>query len=253
MLCGEASLVNRGWDGIQAVSLRCRAWTCPDCRESRRKQLVALALSGKPNKFITLTVNPAWGSSPYERARALADAWRVVVRLAKTKYSLKSLPYLCVFEACESGEPHLHILARVEWISHSWLREQMQRLINAPIVEVQEVKNKKKLAYYISKYIGKDPQRFHTCKRYWSTRDWELTSFEPEVAPGRWHRRWTLVRTPLSALAEEWRSQGLDVEVSRHRILSTWSGPPDDVVFEVAEYWRRLEGWPRCRHSDVGL
>ncbi len=48
MLCSEASMVNTGWDGIQAVSLRCRAWTCPLCCESRRKQLVALALSGQP-------------------------------------------------------------------------------------------------------------------------------------------------------------------------------------------------------------
>ncbi len=233
MLCGEASMVNSGWDGIQAVSLRCRAWTCPDCRESRRKQLVALALSGQPDKFITLTVNPAWGSSPYQRARALADAWRTVVRLAKTKYGLKALPYLCVFEACESGEPHLHILARVQWISHSWLREQMKRLIDAPIVEIEQVKNKKKLAYYISKYIGKDPQRFHTCKRYWCTRDWELTMYEPEPLPGRWHKGWYLVRTPLSALADEWRSQGREVDQGRYRLLCLWSGPPDD---EIADY-----------------
>jgi hypothetical protein len=233
MLCGEGSIVNRGWDGKQAVSLRCRAWTCPDCRESRRKQLVALALSGQPDKFITLTVNPSWGTSPYQRARALADAWRTVVRLAKTKYNLKALPYLCVFEACKSGEPHLHILTRVNWISHKWLRKQMKRLIDAPIVEIEQVKNKKKLAFYISKYIGKDPQRFHTCKRYWSTRDYQLTPFHTEPPSGRWSTRWQLVRTPLSALAEEWRSEGLEVEVSRHRVLAMWSGPPDDEITEM--------------------
>ncbi len=233
MLCSEASMVNRGWDGVQAVSLRCRAWTCPLCRDDRRKQLVALALAGQPDKFITLTVNPAWGSSPYERARALADAWRTVVRLAKTKYGLKALPYLCVFEACESGEPHLHILARVKWISHSWLRAQMKRLINAPIVEIEQVKNKKKLAYYISKYIGKDPQRFESCKRYWSTRDYQLTKYEPEPPEGRWDPSWKLVRTPLRALAAEWRVQGLEVEQSRHRLLCLWHGPPDDVISEL--------------------
>ncbi len=230
MLCSEASLVNKGWDGVQAVSLRCRAWTCPLCRDDRRKQLIALALAGQPDKFITLTVNPAWGESPYQRARALADAWRTVVRLAKTKYGLKALPYLCVFEACESGEPHLHILARVKWISHSWLRAQMKRLINAPIVEIEQVKNKKKLAYYISKYIGKDPQRFESCKRYWCTRDYQLTTYEPEPPEGRWDTGWNLVRTPLRALADEWRDQGLVVEQSRHRLLCLWHGPPEDEL-----------------------
>ncbi len=246
MLCSQSSMVNHGPDGCRAVTLRCRAWTCPLCRDGRKKQLIALALSGKPNKFITLTVNPAWGSSPYERARALADAWRTIVRLAKTKYSLKSLPYLCVFEACESGEPHLHILARVKWISHSWLREQMLRLIDAPIVEIAEVKNKKKLAYYISKYIGKDPQRFASCKRYWCTRDWQLTKYDPEPPTGRWDHRWHLVRTPLAALAEEWRDHGHDVQQSRYRLLVSWCGPPDDVLAEIDDCWtrwRREKSW----------
>lgn len=245
MLCSEACLVNRGHDGIRAVSLRCRSWGCPLCCESRRKQLVALALSGRPTTFITLTVNPAWGSGPYERARALADAWRVVVRLAKTKYKLASLPYLCVFEACESGEPHMHILCRVKWISHGWLREQMRRLIGAPIVEIERVKSPKKLAFYVSKYMGKDPHRFQTCKRYWTTRDWELTKFQPQPPPGRWHSRWQIVRTPLAELAEEWRSQGREVEVSRYRILCSWHGPPDDELAEL-EYIlaRRRKGLP---------
>ena len=245
MLCSESSMVNRGWDGIRAVSLRCRAWTCPLCAESRRRQLVALALAGQPTTFITLTVNPAFGTSPYNRARSLADAWRVVIRLAKTKYNVKTIPYLCVFEATKKGEPHLHILARVKWISHGWLREQMARLINAPIVEIEEVKDKKKLAFYISKYIGKDPHRFHTCKRYWATRDWALTKFQPQPPPGRWHSHWQLTRTPLAELAAEWRSCGLEVEEGHHRLLARWRGPSDDQITSYLHVlYRRRRGLP---------
>ncbi len=234
MLCGEASLVNRGHDGIRAVSLRCRSWKCPECSERRRKQLVSLALSGKTNRFITLTVNPAWGSSPAQRARALADAWRVIVRLAKTKYRQKSLPYLCVFEACESGEPHLHILARFPWISQKWLSDQMARLIGAPIVTVEAVRVTKKAANYIAKYAGKGPFKFAASKRYWSTRDYELTKFKPEPPPGRWHSHWEIVRTPLAALADEWRREGLEVEASGSRLLCSWHGPPQDELDAVA-------------------
>jgi len=226
-------MVNRGWDGIQAVSLRCRSWTCDICREARKKQLVALAKSGDPNTFITLTVNPKFGSSPYDRARRLADAWRKILRMVKAKYSYKTIPYLCVFEATKLGEPHLHILCRVKWISQDWLSKKMAKLMMAPVVDIRRVKNKNKLAYYISKYIGKDPHRFKTCKRYWTTRDWELTTFEPEKPEGRWHSQWELVRTPLSELAEEWRGEGLEVENGRHRIVAKWRGPPDDVLAEL--------------------
>lgn len=233
MLCSEASMVNTGLDGIQAVSLRCRSWGCPLCNAARKSQLVALAKSGDPNTFITLTVTPRFGSSPYDRARRLADAWREIIRLAKARYGYRTIPYLCVFEATKKGEPHLHILCRVKWIGQKWLSDQMKRLMMAPRVDIRRVHNKKKLAFYISKYIGKDPHRFQSCKRYWTTRNYELTKFEPTKPDGRWDQCWKLVRTPLAALAEEWRQQGREVELGRHRILCSWHGPPDDVWAEV--------------------
>ncbi len=269
-------MVNAGWDGLQAVSLRCRSWGCPLCSESRRKQLVALAKSGDPNTFITLTVNPAFGSSPFDRAHRLADAWRVLIRLLKRRcrkcqkahvslsaaagrelpfegrvlpdglrccYGYTELPYFCVFEATLNGEPHLHILARVKWISQKWLSKAMEALISAPIVDIRRVKNKNKLAYYISKYCGKEPHRFQTCKRYWTTRDYELTRFEPEPQPGRWHRHWQLEKVHISQLADDWRSQGYEVTETRHRVLAWAQGPPDDEVaaFEYLSR-RRLKG-----------
>ncbi len=245
MLCSEASMVNSGWDGVQAVLLRCRSWGCPNCYESRRKQLMALARSGDPNTFITLTVNPAFGSSPFDRARRLADAWRVIVRLVKAKYELKELEYFCVFEATLKGEPHLHILCRVKWISQKWLSEQMEALMMAPIVDIRRVRDKGKLAYYVSKYCGKEPHRFSTCKRYWTTRGYELTKFEPEPPPGRWHNDWQLLKVHISQLADEWRDQGFEVTETRNRVLGWRQGPPDD---EIAEYehilWRRRKGLP---------
>ncbi len=239
MLCSESSMVNTGWDGIQAVSLRCRSWGCPLCCESRRAQLIALARSGKPTTFITLTVNPAFGSSQYDRARRLADAWRTIVRRAKAKYGYKTIPYLCVFEATKKGEPHLHILARVEWISQKWMSKQMDELMKAPVVDIREVKDPKTIAFYITKYCGKEPHRFDSCKRYWSTRDWELTPFEKTAPEGRWDHQWTLVRTPLSDVAAGWRLQGLEVEESRHRVIARWRGPPDDEIAEVQYIERR--------------
>ncbi len=245
MYCGEHSLVNRGLDGIQAVSLRCRAWTCELCAESRRKQLVALARSGAPTTFITLTVNPAMLDGPHSRARSLADAWRKIIRLVRKKYGYKRIPYFCVFEATKKGEPHLHILARVGWISQKWLSAEMQNLINAPIVDIRRVRDQKKLAYYVSKYCGKEPHRFATCKRYWTTQDWEVEKYEKIQPPGRWHSEWELVRTPLDDLAAEWKREGYEVDRTRHRIQSLWKGPPPDVLEAIENiYELRRQGLP---------
>lgn len=226
-------MVNSGWDGHQAVTLRCRSWGCPICHEARKSQLVALAKSGQPNTFITLTVNPKYGSTPYERARGLADAWRTIVRLVKRKYGYSELPYFCVFEATKNGEPHLHILCRVKWISQTWLSDQMKRLMLAPIVDIRRVRDKTKLAYYISKYCGKDPHRFQTCKRYWTTRNYELTKFEPTPPPGRWHNAWRIERTDLDTLAAAWDTGHYEITRTKNRLLAFAQGPPDDVLLEL--------------------
>jgi len=171
----------------------------------------------------------------------LTDAWRVIVRRAKAKYKYKALPYLCVFEATKAGEPHLHILARVKWISHKWMSKEMKKLINAPIVHIEEVKSEDDLARYLSKYIGKDPHRFATCKRYWSTQDWEIEKFVPEPPPGRWPSHWTIERVPLDQLAREWELEGMEVERSRRGVQCLWKGPPADELAAVDEIYRRRD------------
>lgn len=244
MYCGEASVVKAGLDGFRAVSVRCRSWKCPDCAKRRKSQLIALAKSGKPDTFITLTVNPAWGHSPEYRAHKLVDAWRTIIKRVKKQYGYKTIPYFCVFEATKKGEPHLHILCRVKWISQKWLSAQMKSLMGAPIVDIRRVRDKSKLAYYISKYMGKDPHRFETCKRYWTTRDWELEKYEPQEPPGRWGCPWKMKRTPLAELAAAWAADGYEMTVSKNHVLAYAQGPPDD------EYW---EAMYLLRRRDRGL
>ena len=154
MLCSEASLVNYGNGKVRAVTLRCRAWTCDLCLPWRKGRLTGLAKDGKPNTFITLTVNPASGIDPEARARALVEAWRIVVRHAKVRYGYKSIPYLAVFEATKNGEPHLHILVRVKWIDQKWLSSQMADLIGAPIVDIRRVYSSGHVAVYLMKVFG---------------------------------------------------------------------------------------------------
>ena len=225
-LCSESSLVNYGVEAARAVTLKCRSWGCDICQPDRSRQLVALARSGKPNTFVTLTSNPATGGSPASRARRLAHAWPKLVKRIKAKYGYSHIPYFCVFEATKKGEPHLHILLRVKWIDQRWLSNQMRELTSAPIVDIRHVTNSNKVANYISKYVGKDPHRFATCKRYWRTRSWELTTYEKPEQEGFWGRGWDIRDVSLTWLREAWESWGWEVVTEGRMLVGRARAPP---------------------------
>ncbi len=195
----------------------------------RQQQLVELAKSGKPTTFITLTVNPATGYSPASRARALVKAWREVVKRACKKYGYSSIPYLCVFEATKRGEPHLHILCRVKWIDQPWLSNQMKALIQAPIVHIRQVKSTGQIASYVSKYIGKEPHRFASCKRYWRTQSWELPLEDGEPENTIWSDRWYTMNRSVKELQRLWVSMGYDVAMEGHLLVAMKEPPPQEA------------------------
>ena len=226
MLCSEAVLVNLGLDEGRCVTLKCRSWSCEICQPDRKRQLMALAFRGKPNTFITLTVNPGYLHSPEARARALVDAWRNVARRAKRKYGYKTIPYLAVFEATKKGEPHLHILCRVKWIDQAWLSEQMRQEIDAPIVDIRRVRERSKLANYVAKYVGKDPHRFEGTKRYWRTLDWMVEQWEKEEQPGTWSNVWEIRSHDISYQEECWQILGWRTWRCRGMLYGTGNDPP---------------------------
>jgi hypothetical protein len=132
-----------------------------------------LAFIGQPNRFLTLTVNPAWFASPDERARELVRAWRNLRRRIMRDKKWKHLPFLAVFEQTKKGEPHLHIVLRCGYIDHQFISDAMLEMIGAPIIDIRAVKDKKQVAWYIAKYLGKDPRSYEGTKRYWRSKDWE--------------------------------------------------------------------------------
>lgn len=138
----------------------------------RKSLLIKEASAGKPSTFITLTSNPASGPDPASRAHELVLAWRHIVRQLRTRPQFKRLQYLVVIEKTKNGEPHLHILARMPYLSQKWLSDQMRALTNAPIVDIRRVKGEKAIANYVSKYIGKNPAVYEGCKRYWRSLDY---------------------------------------------------------------------------------
>lgn len=134
--------------------------------------MIKEAKAGKPTTFITLTSNPASGATPAKRAQATIDAWRHIVRQLRRQKRFARLQYLVVIEKTKNGEPHLHILARMPYLSQKWLSDQMRVLTNAPIVDIRRVRSEKEAAAYVAKYAGKNPAVFEGTKRYWRSLDY---------------------------------------------------------------------------------
>jgi len=200
MLCREATLVKDFDGGFYATPLCCRSWTCDYCRPERRARVEYQAALGQPDTFITLTTNPARAGTPATRAAELVVAWREFVRYAKKLYGYPSIPYFAVFEATKTGQPHLHVLCRVKWIDQAVLSRWMRTRIGAPIVDIRRTTSARGGARYISKYVGKAPGKFGTCKRYWQTKDYAKPNSGP-ITPNEFERgAWRIVNLKLNDL-----------------------------------------------------
>ena len=158
----------------------------------------------------------------------MALAWPIIVKRAKKKYGYDTIPYLCVFEATKRGEPHLHILCRVKWISQKWLSEQLKDLTGAYIVDIRKVKSQKQIAHYMAKYVGKEPHRFKGCKRYWRTQNWLVVPAERPEEDGIWTDKWWPINNSLPGLERRWRALGFDTAMEGTMLVAMKQGPPDE-------------------------
>lgn len=210
--CGERTIVNTIDRVRTAISLRCRSWHCPECAELRKKRLIAEAIGGAPNKFLTLTLRRSMANSPEEAAKVLTRAWRIVrLRLMRAR-KWKKLPFIAVFEPHESGWPHLHILLRCAWIDAHWLSQQMLDVCNSPVVKIKAIDHRGRVAGYCAKYCGKGASKFGTCKRYWQTPDYDLRPEPPSREKRHGEEAWTNYPWRLYQFVDAYKARGWIVE-----------------------------------------
>lgn len=224
MLCREQSLVKTGDGWGVARPLCCRSWGCEYCAPRRRSDLIRRAAAGRPTRLLTLTTNPALYGSPAQRAHELANAWRKVVKRAQRQLGWGKPQYFAVFERTKRGEPHLHILIRGRYLPQSWLSKQMKELIGAPICDIRKVHSERGAAAYVAKYLGKDPHRFGTCKRYWATRGYDLTAVNADRSSTWELTPWQITREPVEAIWRAWQRSYRAPSVSSEGVA--WYGAP---------------------------
>lgn len=216
MLCSTVQLRRQDPLCTTIKILPCGSWNCETCAPHRRKQLMAIAASGKPNICLTLTHWYQPGCDQEAHYRELHSAWRVLVkrmlrqfskppeqrwimetdegyqyqelrsysitRKTKAKRILK-LHYMAFAEETENGEPHLHILLRTVYIPQAWIAQQMQQIMKSPIVWIERIKGAKSAIAYVTKYVTKAPAKFGKSRRYWVSRAFQLIRKERTKQP----------------------------------------------------------------------
>jgi len=204
-ICREWLLVNQSTTEAQAKPLECKSWGCEYCNPKRRRKLIAQVMSGQPVRFITLTCNPAYLSTPEERHRSLTASWKLIVKRLRRRFPKKEVEYFAITEATERGEPHLHIVGRFPFVPQSLLSEWMGELANAPIVDIRAIKNARDVVTYVAKYITKAPAQFGTAKRYWSSQGYEVDPPDNRTAGNVPTVKWEIMKEDVYTVLRNWR------------------------------------------------
>jgi len=165
-----------GMVGEVVVILPCKQWSCPYCCRRKIAELSARTRDAKPNRLMTLTIDPKL----YEDPRAAFDATRTqvpeLIRCLRKRFG--DIEYLRVTELTHRGFPHYHLLLRSGYLPHAVVKSEWTRLTKAIIVDLRQVKQSFAAYTYLLKYLSK----LHRIE--WTERHVSYSrSFFPEKPP----------------------------------------------------------------------
>ncbi len=133
--------------------LPCKRWTCRVCAEAKIKKLAHSVRAARPNRLLTLTVDPSLYVSPrhaWEETRACVP---ILIRNLRKRFG--EIEYLRVTEVTQKGWPHYHLLLRSGYLPHSVVRAAWNELTGARIVDLRKVTKSFKAYQYLVKYLSK--------------------------------------------------------------------------------------------------
>jgi len=135
------------------LAVTCKRWGCRYCGQKKAVELGFRVELAKPNKLITLTVNPSTHSSPREAFNATR---RELAELAKViRREVKEFEYVRILEITKKGWPHYHLVARSSYIKQAWISQVWNGLTGAPIVDIRKIRRLDQVAKYVMKYLCK--------------------------------------------------------------------------------------------------
>lgn len=189
---------------------RCKRWSCEYCNPLNRRMVIAHAVEGRPRRLLTLTVSSKNYETPDEAAQALKRGLRLLRLRLKRHPRLANFPFLAVFEAHESGYPHLHLLIRGKFLPWRWLRMAWEEITGSTGIDIRAIKGGRDAARYVAKYLGKDLHAFEGCKRWWRSHSYDLPK-DDEQDSNHARQRWIHFRLTLPEAAEALAKAGWEL------------------------------------------
>jgi hypothetical protein len=156
-------------------------------------------------------MKPGVNATPDEQARAFIEGWRLLRQFLCRRLGVKHIAFLAVFEAHESGWPHLHILLRGKFIHHRLIRQWWEARFDSFQIDIRYVKNQRQQASYVSKYVSSAPTRFEGCRRWWCSQDWSLKTDDERPTEPDEFTWWQRVMTSPLNIARMALSDGAEV------------------------------------------
>jgi hypothetical protein len=133
-----------------------------------------------------------------------------------------------VFERHESGWPHLHVACRVDWVDKDWIWATWQEITGSTNLHWRPIDKSERAAFYVSKYLGKDPMRFEGCKRYWKSQNW-LSHVEDTPDDKPILTAWDRDPKPIHLWPQTFTTFGWPFrKVGRFHLIADPRGPPHE-------------------------
>ncbi len=153
--CCTSAVFGESSEGETSVlsPVRCKSWDCKTCGPFKREKYIDKAISGKPEREMTLTMNAKNCHDPAQAARFLKRAFRRLVPRIRKKFG--SFEYFAVWELTHKGTPHLHVLFRGKYIPQKWLGIAWHGCGGGYIVDIRSLKSVPARAFHATKYLGK--------------------------------------------------------------------------------------------------
>lgn len=208
---------------------RCDSWLCEDCSPRRKARLILQIQNGRPEKFLTLTMQRSNSRSAAEACDRMMIAWDRLLKRLRRLHAGKPVEALWVIEKTKLGWPHLHVALRMPFTSQRRLSRWWEELSSARIVDIRQVKSMRQVANYFAKYIGKAPEQFGKHRRYSMTRGWLLA--------------WERVEKHVTKFGEpRWHRIDGPVAEHKHRLVAQ-AHFPEEISERWWRFWR-LGHWP---------
>lgn len=133
--------------------LPCRRWSCRLCADEKIRRLANAVREARPNRLLTLTVDPSLHESPKAAWNATRRKVPICIRSLRGKFG--EIEYLRVTEVTKRGWPHYHLLLRSGFLPHSVVKARWQEMTGARIVDLRQVTKSFSAYTYLVKYLSK--------------------------------------------------------------------------------------------------